>query len=149
MIPHAALKQVLLILTEELFVVLYTCQVDVEKFVLWLCRLHHPEMRGLFRKFLDSMCTFPLQSCSSCMTGLVSVDWILSLFSICLWCVLLLGKDSYFIKRKCEFFFYYPTNAQYLMLTLFSSLLHSYMFQCVSVVVRVSLCVLKLLGLLR
>jgi hypothetical protein len=39
MIPHAALKQVLLILTEELFVVLYTCQVDVEKFVLWLCRL--------------------------------------------------------------------------------------------------------------
>ena len=42
-----------------------------------------------------------------------------------------------------------PTNAQYLMLTLFFSLLHSYMFRCGSIIVRKSLCVLKLLRLLR
>jgi hypothetical protein len=39
MIPHSALKQVLLTLKEELFIVLCTCQVNVEKFVLWLSKL--------------------------------------------------------------------------------------------------------------
>jgi hypothetical protein len=38
-IPHLALTEVLLVLKEERFIVLCTCQVDVENHVLWLFEL--------------------------------------------------------------------------------------------------------------
>lgn len=53
-------------------------------------------------------------------------------------CVPCIFIDSTFIQ---------PTNAQHLMLTASSFLLHSYMFQCISIIINESLCILQILRL--